>query len=831
MKKINKLVGLFMCLLIIFVCCSDLIYALNQRQIIEDGGENSYNTENKQDGVTVSKTIASTDIENFFDITLTVETSSNVQSLVTEPDVAIVIVMDLSNTMVVRNTNDTGNVKRLAAAQDAAEALIDEFYGEAAKAPNSERKIGFVSFNSHAQEIFPLLDWKTKTATELKDEMNNKTNEIVDTYDYGTTEYYADRWTNIEAGLKRAKDMLATSSIDNQNKYIILLSDGMPTTYLKDNTSDDYIGYNPYMYSKYNPDFSSITNKTASVDGTFYNEITGVLCTAAVDYSDRGAIRAREMAESIKALGIDIYSVGIGLKDTSVETVVTNTDLIDVDKETYIANSSKYEVETAGAENFKSWLQNSIGSGYYYDTNTLEALKLAFLNIFALIKQELATSTEGSWVANDPMGMAGNVENIEFVGFYDDDSPKKLHNSLNDYTSENVDITTQSDTATFNTENSTINWDLKKSSYTTTVKNNVTYYKYDIVYRVRLENELDSFIEGNEYDTNEETFLTYVVREHNETTGEDVLSDNKKIRFPIPSVQGYLGDFEFVKKSSYGNRTLEGVEFRLEHRDDCSCHDGYIANMEDKNVIFELDSVISDKDGNVRFTDIPSGHQYNLIEVAETVPKDHSVSDNSVIRVDYGVVTGQPGDEGLINVIDTGNLVIKKEVNGNDEYSGTFKFLLEIDFDNTDLIGVYSYKIYDASDSVIESGKIGYASTEIELKKDYTYEIYDLPVGATYMLKEITTNGYDVEYSINDSELISGDTAVCNLQSDLGSCRIESGDSNDVLFVNTASYILPATGSSGMLILIIIGSLLLGLPVINICYALYKTRREDKLAS
>ena len=57
MKKINKLVGLFMCLLIIFVCCSDLIYALNAfadlynlspfgtYEIVFDFGDITYNRE------------------------------------------------------------------------------------------------------------------------------------------------------------------------------------------------------------------------------------------------------------------------------------------------------------------------------------------------------------------------------------------------------------------------------------------------------------------------------------------------------------------------------------------------------------------------------------------------------------------------------------------------------------------------------------------------------------------------------------------------------------------------------------------------------------------
>jgi len=95
------------------------------------------------------------------------------------------------------------------------------------------------------------------------------------------------------------------------------------------------------------------------------------------------------------------------------------------------------------------------------------------------------------------------------------------------------------------------------------------------------------------------------------------------------------------------------------------------------------------------------------------------------------------------------------------------------------------------------------------------------------LITETTTEGYIVKYNVNNTNLKSGVTAKCDFTN---SCRIEK-ENNEVLFINTAGYILPATGSSGMLILLIIGSLLIGLPVINIGYAFYQMRKEDKLTS
>ncbi len=48
------------------------------------------------------------------------------------------------------------------------------------------------------------------------------------------------RFTNIEAGLKMGADML--EDVSAENKYMIFLSDGFPTTYI----SGGYNGYDPY---------------------------------------------------------------------------------------------------------------------------------------------------------------------------------------------------------------------------------------------------------------------------------------------------------------------------------------------------------------------------------------------------------------------------------------------------------------------------------------------------------------------------------------------------------------------------------------------------------
>ena len=831
MKQQRKLPGILIYLLILFFSVISFVYALNtatnEQQIIKTGGESG-----PQDGVTISKVISQTDTENFFDITLTVETNSEIKNITTYPDLAVVIVMDISNTMATDLEGTT--TSRLEAAQDAAGVFIEKFAEEAAKTP-ALREIGFVAFNTDANLIFDLQDCEDGTKAEkLKNLMVNQTNSITEKTCMSCVNYKY-RFTNIEGGLYRAKNMLSQSSATN--KFIVFLSDGLPTTYLnKSNDNDDdinseknYDGYDTYMSS-------SISE---SKDGNFYNEDFNLPARYGTSYSDRGAVKAREMASSIKSEGIKIYSIGVGIDDQTTVEEYYETDreryekdgnfaVVDIEKGVF--ENKSYEVGTATPQdksNYKKWLKNTIGSGVYHDTSDAEGIMNAYNEIFKTIQEQLQTSTEASWVANDPMGAMVGSEKIEFIGFYDDATPSILHESLNDYNSDGTNNTTQSDTASFKHSTAVINWDLKNSTYDskrteTTTNGEITYYKYILKYRIRLKNEINQFEENHEYKTNGTTSLTYAVLESN-----GVLSENKTLLFKEPSVKGYLGEFSFIKYSSYGNRVMEGVKFKLVHNPNCTRHQGF-QNMTEKTVTIPDMVATSDENGLVTFTNIPSGHDYILKEVE--APADHDKAEDVEIIVAYDKVYKAPGDNGVVNKIKTGNLEIKKQVEGNDKYAGTFEFELEIKFNGNALTdGPYKYVIKDSDGKEIKSGEQNFkGKTNISLKKDQTYTIEGLPVGATYTLKEITTNGYKVQYQINDKDIQTGDTAKCNSSN---SCRIEKGSNNTIVFINTAGYILPATGDSGMLILIIIASLLIIGPIIDIGYMFYKYRKEDKLTS
>ena len=778
-------------------------------QVTYVGGENDTNTIGVKDGVVVSKTIAESGLENYFDITLKVKTQTKVEEIITDQDLAIVVVMDISNTMVTytmggdRVSFNPSNLAgtRLESARLAAEQFIDDF-ATYSTGVDAERRLGFVVFNKDAHDVFNLQECTNSNKDSLKTSVTTKTDEIINAIDENGQNYNGSykRFTNIEAGLERANQMLTASGI--KNKYIIFISDGYPTTYIKSGVT----GYNPYMSSTWNSEYNASSPPTSSGNGNFYNELDSKLCYNGTSYSDEGAIRAAAKASSIKNSGATIYTIGIGIEN---QTLVPNiaTHFVDVDKQKYEANGNEYELGST-RDSFRAWLRGDIGSNYLVEPSSTDALKEAYAEIFAGVKSYIESSSQATWVAEDPMNSTGDVKSIGFVGFYDD------NNVLQDNLDHRNGVLNQSDTAAFDVATDKISWDLKHSECDDIngdgepdidVIDGVTYYNYSIRYRIRLENEKDDFSTTNIYDTNGETLLTYVLRVNG------ILSENKYIRFEIPRVVGYLGNLEFTKKSSQGDRILSGAEFKLVHSDSCECLSERV-HASDEDLVYYA---TSDTLGKVVFNNIPSGHKYKLIETS--APVDHILSGSVYdVLVSYGSTTGGPPNTIFINEIQKGNLKISKVLEGNTNNSSLFEIKLEVWFNGELLSGTYDYKVNDSLD-----GQININVENIKLGQGDEIVIYGLPVGSIYKVTEIKTDGYQVKYQVNSNE--TNKVAICNSST---SCRLESGGTNLVKIFNYAEYMMPATGSSSKLIMIIIGTLLLVVPVIYIGYSFYKNERS-----
>lgn len=830
MKTIRKVFTLMLvCLLGIMPIINifaDTLPKEGFNQVVKEG--ELVNSIDLEDGVSVSKIITetkkdgTTNLENYFDITLTVKTKSQAK----EQDLAIVIVMDISNTML-ENEVEQG-VSRLDAAMSAGEQLINDF-ATYSTGVSAVRKIGYVAFNTHANEIFALSNCKsTETATNLINTMKTSTENIIDnTTDDKVYKESIDRFTNIEGGLKRAHDMLHTGEgASIQNKYIIILSDGFPTTYL----STGYTGYNTYT-----PD------ATESRSGEFYDHVLNRPVIYGTNYSDEAASRAQIMATTIKNKGTKIYAVGTGISD-GIKTISDYEDSLWQRNE-----DGSYKLDSSGnkilkefstidrktnnhiigetVESFRRWLggtgdstnpgiASGYDNGYYFNTTDSDSLSSAYQQIFADIK----SSSDASWVAEDPMNAEGATKNIEFVGLYND-SETVLYDSLTNNLPQVNENDKISNTATY--QNDKINWDLKKSTPTIeTGEDGVTHYYYQVKYRVRLKNEnkktesTEAFKEYTEYFTNGTTTLTYIV---NKT---DTAPVTKEIDFPIPSVMGYLGELSFNKISSFDGRYLSGATFELIHASDCDCHKERISPT------INTVSKVSENTGLVSFTNIPSGHKYILKET--NPPANHIKNETEyTVIVSYGVTkVYQNGLEikldTISNDIQKGNLTISKIVQSEEENpTGIFKFKIEVINNGIAINGNFKYKLNEEEERSITFTN---GIAEINLKHNDTITISGLPYTATYKVTELNTEGYSVEYCINSENkcLESSNIQIGNV----AQSQIEIGDNNKVEFINITSFILPATGSSGSLILIIIGSLLLIAPVIYIISMFYKRERK-----
>ncbi len=777
MKYFKKIIYL-LCLLVVTVypflsVYGDNVVLNNYKQVSNIGGENWEGKDNgkakKDSSVIISKTISETNyqtntsnLENYFDITLRVQTRTKAE----EPDLAVVVVLDISNTM----KSKMGSTTRIKAAQDAANNFIDKFAKHSAGGKNINRKIGFVAFNTDSKQIFELQECMTTAQAEtLKKTMVEKTNKIINVDGYEDSH---SRFTNIESGLKRAKDMLNKSNASS--KHIIFLSDGFPTTYI----SEGYKGHDTY-------------DETGKI---FYDHVSKKKCLYGTSYSDMAAIKAREEAEKIKNKGITIYSIGVDVGAQTVQQYVDQTkgkDFSVVDRK-----STEYEIGSATSyAAYKNWLKTKIGSNNYNDVTNKTGMETAFNSIF----DKIIEISEATWVAQDPMNAEGNVKNIEFVGIYDRN--KNLKNK--------VDLTNGNNTAQYNNEDK-INWDLKNSTPVEKTENNITYYIYELHYRIRLQNELSTFEEidkntGNFkiYKTNGKTTLNYVIKTNSTSTSGE-------IDFKIPSIVGYLGEFEFKKVSKLGdNFTLQNTEFELYHSPNCPCHNE-LKHPSDNKLTYKA---ISSTEGLVKFTNIPSGHKYILKETK--APKDHILNESTYdVEVAYDKTIYNIEGNKIINDYLKSNLNISKEVQGNIDNSGKFKFNIIISYNGMPVVGNYNYQKGNETGIITLDNE---GKTTIYLKHNETIKIENLPYNSSFKIEELETEGYEVNYKLNNNTITFGKSLESKLDS--------TDKPTNIKFINIGGYIMPETGSSGMLILVIAGILLTGGSVINICYTYLKKRK------
>ena len=377
---------------------------------------------------------------------------------------------------------------------------------------------------------------------------------------------------------------------------------------------------------------------------------------------------------------------------------------------------------------------------------------------------------------------------INFVGIYDNNK------NLSDSVSQSA---TSDNTASYDSTTDKINWDLKKSKYTKAVDGNTTYYNYELKYRIRLKTEANNFESEKIFKTNGKTTLTYIIKE----SGKDQKLGS--LTFKVPEVKGYLGTLTFDKLTNYGKKPkpLEGTTFEIYHSSDCPC----LKERKHIDENFKMTST-SNSEGKVIFDNIPSGHKYKIHEIS--TDEYHEINTESFdVTVSYGQTTSPLKDNKIINNYKTKDLTISKTVKG-DNSGRSFTFIIEATYKDEKLEGKYKATRITGNKTTNEEVEFIDGKITIKLKDNEGFTIEKLPYLINFKITEKNNKGFIVKYKVNDEE------AIIYNEKDIKSRSLDTD--TIVKFTNISGYELPTTGSSGMLILLIMGSLLLVIPVIYI---------------
>ena len=718
-------------------------------------------------GIEISKTIEAIEgKENYFDITLTATTKRHKVDLSTD----VIVVMDISNTMNDPITNGTtaATDKKLYQAKAATNTFISQFATNDNLDEN--RKIGVVTFNTDAQVAVPLTeanDYYDFDDPNSTDDIYAKVNAI------SAPGFETDRrFTNVEAGLRLAGNLLEES--EARYKYIILLTDGFPTTYIQSgsDSTTNITGYLNIM------GWTAYDASRIDTDGYFANTRLGRPCCGGVNYSNKGAEKASAVAAELKASGMNIFSVGIDLYGQSISGYLES-------EKNYYSYST---IDTTGMEDgesyvigdtydtYRGWLENSIAGGTllensnnrYSDGDNQAELESDFAAIMYDIEHAPET-TMREFYTLDPMS-----DIADFISFYDKDGNLAADpNRLTGESKQNAE-----DTAVYSESDDAINWNLLASGYTMDGEKLV----FDITYRVRLKNEKEGFSWSTAYRTNDTTTLNY--SQKYEESGEDVPGGSGQMEYDIPEIEGYCGELEFVKVDADTGEKIPNVTFTLQHYgDNCSVCEG--------DADIPQRTAVSDENGKVSFSNIPSGHEYILIE---TVPDGYAPIHNHAVIVSYGeTYIGTKSEENKLVDGKLGGveftvkntkvepvelqLQVSKTLDGSVPEEGAFVFLLS----GTGVDGV-QYHEHVRND---EDGKATFSRMILDVPGTYNYTIsevagsdtgivYDAAEHTVQIVVEETENGFAYQASVS----VDGGEAVTYV-----------GEENTIELIHAGSFI------------------------------------------
>ena len=276
---------------------------------------------------------------------------------------------------------------RLTAAKKAAKDFLDDYAKNASGSTSTKpRYVAIVAFADKAITKCAWVD-VTKGTTEVEAAINA---------------LGADGGTNTEAGLQLAANLLGQKKDDVENRFAVLLTDGLPTFYIEDHEDNSHDGLDVvpsgYTTTEY---FIGIPYKKEHSGVAGPGDKTTTAETAPVENVSK-ALK--------KTAGVHVYGVVYGLtkEDGTMETVPNSKgDAVAID----------------------TWMKNDCQMEGVFKANSTDALNTAFKAIINTIRQETVGTTTVTAVNNEA-GEGALTNLYSFVQFINQNGATVANNEV-----------------------------------------------------------------------------------------------------------------------------------------------------------------------------------------------------------------------------------------------------------------------------------------------------------------------------------------------------------------------------------------------------------------
>ena len=417
-----------------------------------------------EDGYTLSKTIRQTG-ENTFDVTLQVQTS---QTIVTShPASATVLVIDLSNSMVENRLGDYGT--RMDAAKQVAKQFLQSYAGND---ENAEQWLSVVWFGTNSGVDQEWVNVAGGPGKNSYDTVYNYLENLWAPHSHDTG------GTNLDAGLEAAAKQLNARQNENEQKNVVLLTDGVPT--FRNETKTGYDWWNDEEYT--------------------YTEVVGSGSSGSKENNDA----AKAEADAIKASGADLYTVCLAAENNVCykdNDKCKNCGKTKDQHNTVVRcrNCGKAESEHTGR-----WKNCPTGRGYYNgesvsfcDTsNTKQFQKGYEVTVGNFLRDEIASTSDKAFNANSVSELGEALKAI--AAEIEKNGNTGAGTTVTDPMGAYIVLGDVSGLTGVRANDGTLTWTLDPENAEKKVSGNTTTYTYTITYPIVLDTTANGFREKNE---------------------------------------------------------------------------------------------------------------------------------------------------------------------------------------------------------------------------------------------------------------------------------------------------------------------------------------------